>query len=199
MDKLRPILDTGHGGVIGSVYQTAGKRSPRWSRGILWEGMFNRWVVNRLIEKLDRVSIPYYHVSPEFTDTPLQTRVKRANSIYSKNKNTYLLSIHANAGGGQGIEGFTTIGKTGADPIADKFLNNLELDMSNQRVRFDYTDGDRDKETNYYILRNASAPAFLLECGFMDNVNDYNNLWDEDYLSCLVDSLFRTIEDLYDG
>ena len=194
-----PIIDNGHGGMIGGLYQTAGKRSPKWSKGILYEGMFNRWVSSRLIEKLDRANIPYYHISPEYKDTSLQTRVKRADDIYNKNKNTYILSIHANAGGGQGIEGFTTVGKTKADPIADLFLSNLEKDLSSQKMRFDYTDGDRDKETNYYILRKASAPAFLLECGFMDNTKDYNNLWDEKYLESLVDSLFKTIKYLYEN
>lgn len=192
-----PIFDNGHGGMIGGIYQTAGKRSPKWSKGILYEGMFNRWVVNRLIEKCDREEIPYYNISSEYEDTSLQTRVNRADKIYDSNKNTYILSIHANAGGGQGIEGFTTIGKTAADPIADLFLSNLEKDMSSQKMRFDYTDGDKDKESNFYILKNAKAPAFLLECGFMDQDKDYNNLWDTSYLEVLVDSLFCTIKQLY--
>jgi len=193
------ILDSGHGGVIGGIYQTSGKRSPKWSKGILYEGMFNKWVVNRLIEKLDRDNIPYYYISPEYTDVSLQTRVKRADSFYIKNKNSYVLSIHANAGRGRGIEGFTTVGKTKADPIADLFLSNLEKDLYNQKMRFDYTDGDKDKETNYYILRKAKAPAFLLECGFMDQINDYNNLWDEKYIEVLVSSLYNTIKYLYEN
>ncbi|MBK7701189.1 MAG: hypothetical protein IPJ39_21920 [Saprospiraceae bacterium] len=50
---------------------------------MLFEGMFNRWVVNRIIEKLDRKKIPYYHISPEFTDTTLETRTNRANHVFS--------------------------------------------------------------------------------------------------------------------
>lgn len=192
------ILDAGHGGVIGGVYQTAGKRSPKWSKGVLYEGMFNRWVVNRLIEKLDRVGVPYYHISPELQDVSLITRVKRANKIYAKDKNTFILSVHANAGGGIGVEGFTTTGKTDSDRIAEIILTNLELDLSGQRMRFDKSDGDRDKEVNYYILRKPKASAFLLEAGFMDNEKDYNNLWDEKYLNCLVDSLFRSIKFIYE-
>ena len=174
--KKTVILDNGHGGMIGGIYQTPGKRSPQWSRGVLYEGMFNRWVVNRIIEKLDRQNIPYYTVSSEYNDVSLQTRVSRTNAIYNKDRNTYLLSIHANAGGGQGIEGFTSIGKTASDNIADLFLKNLEVDMNCQKMRFDYSDGDRDKESNFYILKNTKGPAFLLECGFMDQKSDYNNL-----------------------
>lgn len=193
------IFDTGHGGVINGVYQTAGKRSPKWSKGTLYEGMFNRWVVNRLIEKLDRNSIPYYHVSPEFTDTSLTTRVQRISRIYEKNTKVFVLSIHANAGGGRGIEGFTTRGNTDSDRIGEIILGNLETDLKDQRMRFDRTDGDRDKESNYYILRKVEPSAFLLEAGFMDNQFDYYNLWDEAYLTNLVDSLFKSIKQIYEN
>lgn len=197
MRKLIPILDNGHGGVINGFYQTAGKRSPKWHLGILYEGMFNRWVVNRLIEKLDRAGIPYYHVSPELADVSLPTRVSRTDKIYNVNRNTYFISFHANGGGGEGVEGFTTDGTTRSDGIAEVFLRNLETDLSDQRMRFDYSDGDRDKEVNYYVLRKTSAPAFLLEAGFMDNRKDYQNLWSEHYISSFVESVFCTIEDLY--
>lgn len=197
--KLIPILDAGHGGVINGNYQTPGKRSPKWHQGTLYEGMFNRWVVNRVIEKLDRDGIPYYHISPEFRDISLQTRVNRANDIYRQNRKSYVLSIHANAGGGKGIEGFTTKGNTKSDPIGEVFLRNLEQDLKGQRMRFDTSDGDRDKEVNFFILRKSAGPAFLLECGFMDNVADYNNLWDEKYLETLVNSIVRSIKELYQG
>lgn len=191
------ILDNGHGGMINHIYQTAGKRSPNWSKGVLYEGMFNRWVVFRLIEQLDRKQIPYYHISPEYTDTTLETRKNRADAIYQQNKDTYILSIHANAGGGKGVEGFTTIGLTKSDAIGEVFLSNLQADLSTQTMRFDLTDQDKDKESNFYILKNPKAPAFLLECGFMDNEADYFNLWDETYLNNLVISLVKSIEHIY--
>jgi len=195
--SLTVMLDNGHGGVIAGKYQTAGKRSPKWSRGVLYEGMFNRWVVNRIIEQLDRKNIPYHHLSPEYNDVTLETRVNRANAIYAIDRNTYILSIHANAGGGIGVEGFTTVGSTQSDAIAEMILGNLETDLVGQRMRFDRSDGDRDKEKNYYILRKPIAPAFLLECGFMDNTVDYNNLWDSSYLTTLVDSICKSIEKLH--
>ena len=195
--KYIPILDGGHGGMIDGVYQTPGKRSPKWSRGVLYEGMFNRWVVNRVIEKLDRNNIPYYHVSPELRDTSLPTRCSRANNIYRNKRNTYLFSIHANAGGGKGVEGFTTKGKTKSDAIGEIFLRNIEKRLDEQKMRFDYSDGDRDKEANFYVLRKFIGPAFLLESGFMDNSKDYHNLWDEQYLETLVNAIVEVMVHLY--
>lgn len=195
--SYKVILDNGHGGVIAGKYQTPGKRSPKWSSGVLYEGMFNRWVVNRIIEKLDRKNIPYYHISPELSDISLSTRVNRANKIFKEDPKTYILSIHANAGGGKGIEGFTSLGNTFSDYLSEKFLSNLEKDIFTQKMRFDYSDGDKDKEKNFYILSKTYCPAFLLEAGFMDNQKDYFNLWSEEYLEKLVCSCVCTIEELY--
>lgn len=192
------ILDNGHGGVINGIYQTPGKRSPNWEQGILYEGMFNRWVVNRIIEKLDRLKIPYYHISPENTDVSLEARVNRANRIYDADRNVWILSVHANAGGGTGIEGFTTLGNTVSDEIGDLILENLEHDLPDVRMRFDWTDGGRDKEKDFVILKKPKAPSCLIECGFMDNRSDYALLWNESYLNTIVRSLVKSIKQIYD-
>ena len=191
------ILDNGHGGIINGVYQTAGKRSPNWDQGILYEGMFNRWVVNRIIEKLNRIKIPYYHISPEYTDVTLETRTNRADRIFESNPNVWLLSVHANAGGGTGIEGFTTIGNKTSDALGEIVLRNLETDLPNIPKRFDFSDGDRDKEVDFHILKKPITPAFLIECGFMDHKTDYSLLWSESHIKKLVDSLVRSVEEVY--
>ncbi|MBK9582402.1 MAG: hypothetical protein IPO48_11020 [Saprospiraceae bacterium] len=46
-------------------------------------------------------------------------------------------------------------------------------------------------------MKQPSAPAFLIECGFMDHPIDYNNLWDEMYIDTLVDSLVMSIIQVY--
>jgi N-acetylmuramoyl-L-alanine amidase len=195
---MKPIFDNGHGGVIGGKYQTPGKRSPKWECGVLYEGMFNRWVVNRLIEKMDRCGLIYYHISPEKHDVPLWQRCERANKIHGKDPNTYLISIHANAGGGEGIEGFTSPGVTKSDQIAEIFLRDLEINLEGlTKFRFDETDGDRDKEAKFKILVDSKCPAFLFEAGFMDHREDYEKLWSEDYLERIVDSLFESIKSIY--
>ncbi len=181
------ILDNGHGGSIGGVYQTAGKRSPKWGSGVLYEGEFNRWIVNGIIKELDYLEIPYYHISPELKDISLSKRVGRANAIQEK---TWLLSIHANAGGGEGTEVFTSKGETYSDPIASSVVSELEKFA---KVRKDYSDGDSDKEENFYILRNTSMPAVLVECGFMDNEEDYERLFDAEYQKKLIDAFIEVI------
>lgn len=196
--NMVPILDNGHGGVINGIYQTPGKRSPDWDLGVLYEGMFNRWMVNGVIECLDSIGLPYFHVSPELTDIALDERCERANHIFEQNPNTYLLSIHGNAGGGTGIEAWTSIGQTESDKIADAFLENLSFDLPNETMRFDYfRDNDRDKEANYKILRKTNCPAVLVELWFMDNELDYRKQWDKWHRQEAINSIVGTIKKLY--
>jgi len=184
-----PILDNGHGGVINGVYTTKGKRSPQWEKGTLYEGVFNRWVVNRIIENLSRDNIPFYHASPELSDVSLFERVSRANKIYQTNPKVYLLSIHANAGGGTGIEGFTSKGITYSDNLCLKFLNNLSQQIPEMKMR-------GNKEADFYVLSKTACPALLLELGFMDNKQDYELLWSKNYIEKVALSISNTIKQL---
>lgn len=194
---LTPVFSVGHAGLINGEYETPGKRSPDWDKGVLYEGAFNRWLCNRIMEKCDRAKIPYYNVSPEHYDVPLKVKVDRANEIWKKNKNTYGIALHANAGGGEGAEGFTSLGITKSDAIAEVFLKDVEDSGIYQKMRFDYSDGDRDKESNFYILRNTKMPFFLFEAAFMDNQGDYYLLWSEEFIDHLANTIFCTIEKLY--
>lgn len=200
MKNLIPILDNGHGGMINGNYQTYGKRSPDWGYGVIYEGALNRWIVNRVIEKLDNACIPYFHASPELRDVGLGTRCARANRIQRKHKNAYFLSIHFNAGGGSGIEGFTSKGDTPSDPICEEFLKDLENNFPEEKMRFDrWSDGDRDKEKSYKVLTGVIGKSILLELGFMDNQSDYEKLNYNIHRENLADSLVGTISKLYNN
>ncbi len=162
------LLDNGHGGLINGKYQTAGKRSPIWSDGSqLFEGEFNRAIVNRLIERLTVLGIPYVNMVPELKDISLSTRVKRANAI--EGDNVFYLSIHSNAGGGNGFEVFTSRGTTKSDGIATIFGQEFQKEFPSKRLRADYSDGDLDKEANFTVIKKTRMPAVLTENFFMDN------------------------------
>lgn len=194
---MRVVLDNGHGGVINGNYQTPGKRSPKWKPyGVLYEGTFNRWIVNGVKKELDYKKIPYFHVSPEDKDISLTQRVMRTNLIHAKNKDVYLVSVHANAGKGTGWEVFTSPGETKSDEIATKFIEGFEGYMP-IKPRFDMSDGDKDKEAKFKILMKTTCPAILIECGFMDNPKDYQLLWDKDFQNMIINRMVYSIESLF--
>ena len=148
------LLDAGHGGVINGVYQTPGKRSPVWSDGSqLYEGEFNRWIVNGLSERLGSAGIPYVLIAPEQRDVTLRTRVNRANS-YRRHGSLYI-SVHANAGGGSGFEIYTSKGTTLSDQIANYFAMEFKKEFPKKPLRADLSDGDYDKDRKIRILEDV--------------------------------------------
>jgi len=163
MSKPIILLDNGHG------VDTSGKRSPKWADGSqLKEWEFNRDIVKRVARALSAKSISHKILVPEEEDISLKTRCKRAN----KHKSAILISIHANAGGGSGIECFTSVGDTYADRLATIFLQTAHNAMPNVKMRYSLSDGDIDKECNFYILKHTRCPAILTENFFMDNETD---------------------------
>lgn len=177
---MKPIvlLDNGHG------KETAGKRSPVWSDGSqLFEWEFNRDIVRRIAEKLEADGIPYRVLVPEETDISLTERARRANEIAKENNGkAYVLSIHANAGGGTGWEVYTSPGQTPSDAIATVFFEEAgrEFVPDGWRMRSDYSDGDPDKEANFAILTKTTCPAILTENFFMDTEKDCRFIMSED-------------------
>lgn len=150
---MKIIIDNGHG------INTKGKRSPKWSDDSqLFEWEFNRDIARRVSGMLDEHGIQSILIVPEIEDVTLRERVKRVNEYYHKFHDSFLLSIHANAGGGTGWEVFTSKGETKSDSIAECFIESAKVHLPNFRIRTDTRDGDGDKEANFYILKNTHCP-----------------------------------------
>jgi len=168
------LLDNGHGALINGKYQTAGKRKDWRDKGIIFEGEFNRAIVNGIIEQLTSFKIPYVNIAPEYWDVRLETRVRRANH-YPSNESFYL-SVHSNAGGGRGSEIFTSPGDTKSDKIATVFGEEFNNAFPNRILRTDFSDGDLDKERRFYVLTKTKMPAILTENFFMDNFEEFDSI-----------------------
>jgi N-acetylmuramoyl-L-alanine amidase len=154
------LLDARHGGVLNGLYQTSGKRSPIWDDGsVLYEGEFNRAIKARLKEMFQMEGINYVDINPQDTDLSLSDRVKKAN-IY-KGDSLYV-SIHANAGGGTGCEVFTSENcSSTSTSMAKAFEDSYSNHFPEERWR-------GVKKKDFYVVKNTSMPAVLLECFFMD-------------------------------
>jgi len=58
------------------------------------------------------------------------------------------------------------------DPICTVFLEEAEKEFPEQKMRTDPSDGDPDKEANFYVLKHTTCPAILMEWFFMDTLKD---------------------------
>lgn len=55
------------------------------------------------------------------------------------------------------------------------------------KIRADVSDGDLDKEENFYILKNTACPAILTENLFMDNEKDCAFLLSKEGQQVIID------------
>lgn len=171
---MRVLLDNGHGSLINGTYQTSGKLKDWKDKGIIYEGEFNRAIVNGIIEQLTVLKIPYVNIAPEYRDVRLETRVNRANKYPTRS--SFYLSVHSNAGGGTGSEIFTSPRSTKSDKIATIFGKEYKKEFPKRKLRTDFTDGDLDKERRFYVLTKTTMPAILTENFFMDNFEEFKTI-----------------------
>lgn len=181
------LIDNGHGSNV------QGKQSPLlegsgldvWSifteKGRFKEWKYTRVIAEDVVSKLKGLGYDARLVVTEKTDISLSERVRRVNTICNKYGagNVVLVSVHANAVGdssqwmnGKGWEAYTTKGKTKSDVLAEFLYKRAEQNLKGRKIRKDTTDGDSDKEADFYIIKKAKCPAVLTENFFYDNKDD---------------------------
>ena len=175
------ILDNGHGGMISGVYQTPGKRSPVWPDGSqLFEGEFNRAIVDRLVKMCEGNNIDYINLVATPKDISLSERVTTANRLAkSSEKPCIYVSIHANGFSDEAANGwevFTSPGETKSDKIATVLYEKAKAEFPERKMRTSTADGDPDKESNFYVLIHTTMPAILSENFFMTNSKECHEI-----------------------
>lgn len=181
------LLDNGHG------KDTKGKCSPVLPDGRrLYEWEWARKEVKKIAELLKAEGIESRILVPEDEDIKLETRCERANKTHKevtgKGGSTIFVSVHCNGAGNEGKwmnahgwECYTTRGNTKADELAESIYNAAKrLFEPTTRIRKDTSDGDQDKEANYYVLKHTVMPAVLTENFFQDNLEECQWLLSEE-------------------
>lgn len=168
---MKILIDNGHG------ENTAGKRSPD---GLLLEYKYAREIAQEVERQLITRGYDAERIVREEVDVKLSERVSRVNSVCRKlgTGKVLLVSIHCNAAGrggwmtARGWEAYTCKGQTKSDRLATMLYEQAQKSFNGMTIRKDFSDGDPDKEENFYILKNTLCAAVLTENFFMDNKQD---------------------------
>lgn len=183
---MKILLDNGHG------IDTPGKRSPD---GLFREFAYNRYIASQIHQRLKSNGLDSQLLVPEMEDITLAERCRRTNKICRQlgSDQVLLISIHVNAAGNgsewmsaRGWSCYTTPGQTRADELATCLYRAATEHLYGHKIRMDYTDGDPDIESSFYILRHTLCPAVLTENLFMDNKEDVAFLESEEGSYALI-------------
>ena len=82
------------------------------------------------------------------------------------------VSIHCNSAASSsaaGYEVWTSPGDTQGDVLATCIYKQIAAEFPDRAGRTDYSDGDPDKESRFYVLVHTDAPACLVEMAFISN------------------------------
>lgn len=197
---LLVIIDCGHGGINSKGdYTTKGKQFKFPDGVVAYEGFYNRIIGRKLNDVLVKEDIKCaYTVNPcDSTDIPLGTRVRIEHKYNFEGYTTFFVSLHSNAGGGngRGFEIFTSVGQTKSDALATAIGEEIKREFPDMKFRADTSDGDIDKESPFYVLKKTVGMSVLLENLFFDNREDFELLRSESFQDRLVCAIAQGIID----
>lgn len=162
-----------------------------------YEGIPNRDIVYYASEIARTLLIPHVVISNPNVGPDLRTRAKLVNYYTGAYKQSLTIDTHCNAGKGEGIEAYTTLGETYSD-IACSIFYEVTEELTDYRLRKEYyRDSDPDKERNFFIIYTVNGPAFLPEFLFFDVLEQAKDLTKEEILRLFAHILVITAIKFY--
>ena len=190
---MRVVIDPGHAGRNidpGAVNKTTGLQEADIALS-----------VSRLVEKYLRAV--GYEVKLTRTDfeqvetDDLSYRTTLANDWGAD----IFISLHCNSATNQkakGYEVWTSPGNTLGDKLATCVYGQIATEFPDRAGRADYSDGDPDKESRFYVLVHTDAPACLVELAFISSDEEATLLADEKWQGRYARAIARGIQDYVD-
>jgi N-acetylmuramoyl-L-alanine amidase len=166
------VVDAGHGGKDSGAYRRSGPP----------EKMVTLDVAQRLERRLRESQIKTVMTRDSDVFIPLNDRVAMENT----QKNAIFVSIHFNDSRKRKTHGFETYYHSGASfDLASRIQQKL-MTIPNSANGGIHT-------ANFRVLRLASCPAVLVECGYLSNRSEGNQARDSEYRELLADRIAEAI------
>ncbi|MGI9113883.1 MAG: hypothetical protein DLM52_09800 [Chthoniobacterales bacterium] len=166
------VVDAGHGGKDSGAYRRYGPP----------EKMATLDVAERLSRKLRESELHVVMTRSDDTFIPLDTRV----DIENRTKNSIFVSVHFNDSRRRGIKGYETYFHS---PYAEELARRVQSKLCTMK-------GSVNRGVhvaNFRVLRNATYPAVLVECGYLSNRAEGYEARSDDYREQLADKIAEAI------
>jgi len=166
------VVDAGHGGKDSGAYRRYGPPE----KAVALD------VAQRLDRKLRESQLKTVMTRSSDVFIPLNDRV----AIENAQRNAIFVSIHFNDSRRRGIKGFETYYRSGPSfDLANRIQAKL-MTIPNSANGGVHT-------ANFRVLRLASCPAVLVECGYLSNRSEGNKTRDWEYRELLADRIAEAI------
>ena len=110
------------------------------------------------------------------------------------------ISLHCNSAENPSAEGYevwTSPGDTLGDALATSLYRQIADEFPDRKGRTDYSDGDPDKESRFYVLVHTDAPACLVEMAFISNEEEAGLLADAAWQDRYARAIARGVTDYF--
>ncbi len=177
------VIDAGHGGLDAGTSAADGTAEKDINLAIalnLYDFLKVCGIECKLIRDSDT---EFYPNGEDRSRSDLYNRLDYVNSI----DNAVLVSIHQNHftnASEWGMQVWYTANVASSKKLADNILNNTKMFIQPNNTR-----SNKQSDNNYYILYNAQVPSVMVECGFMSNPQENENLKSDAYrkrLACTI-------------
>ena len=105
--------------------------------------------------------------------------IKNRIDIAKKNKDALFLSIHMNTYPSSEVHGIQVFYKPNCT-VSKEIANDMQT-VLNKRLQSDNQKEIKQIPSNVYLFKNIPNECVLIECGFLTNQNDLNNLKNDEY------------------
>ena len=182
---MRIVIDPGHAGRNvdpGAVNQSMGLQEADVAL------LVSKLVESQLLAAGHEVKLTRTDWEQSETDD-LDYRTSLANNWGAN----VFVSIHCNSAASPlaaGYEVWTSPGDTQGDVLATCIYKQIAAEFPDRTGRADYSDGDPDKESRFYVLVHTDAPACLVEMAFISSDEEAALLsdaaWQERYAGAIA-------------
>ncbi len=166
------VVDAGHGGKDSGAYRRYGPP----------EKVVALDVAQRLNRKLRESQLKTVMTRDSDVFIELNDRV----AIENAQKNAIFVSIHFNDSRRRGVRGFETYYHSGAS-------FDLANDIQAKLMTIPNSKNGGVHTANFRVLRNATCPAVLVECGYLSNRSEGNQARDWEYRELLADRIAEAV------
>src|SRR5216110_2895180 len=166
------VVDAGHGGKDSGAYRRYGPP----------EKMVALDVAQRLNRKLRESQLKTVMTRDSDVFIELNNRV----AIENAQKNAIFVSIHFNDSRRRGVHGVETYYHSGAS-------FDLANSIQGKLMTIPHSKNGGVHTANFRVLRLATCPAVLVECGYLSNRSEGNQARDWEYRELLADRIAEAI------